>query len=205
MKKDTKERILDSALSLFNSENIDHVTIRDVAKKAGISHGNLCYHFPNIESLVENLYKRLVMEMDEQFREMTGQEISFAILHASSAATFRKMYAYKFLMLDFVRVMRKSKRIRQHYQQLYRSRKDQFRMIIAWMHKETYLKPESYAGQYEKVIEQLFIIGDFWIASAEILYEGKEKDKIAYYADIVNQVLVPYFTDKGLQELSKMK
>jgi AcrR family transcriptional regulator len=202
MAKDTRENILDSALLLFNSQNVDQVTIREVAKKAGISHGNLCYHFPNIENLVENLYKRLVAELDNQFTLMTGREISLTVLQESSANTFRILYKYKFLMLDFVSVMRASKFIRDHYRKLYKFRKEQFRIVLGWMLSEGYLKSELYPGHYEKVIEQLFIIGDFWIASSEILFEGKEKDKVAYYADIVNQVLLPYFTEKTLSQLS---
>ena len=198
MVKDIKNRILDISLELFNNHGIDEVSIRDVAKKVGISHGNLCYHFPNIESLIENLYKRLVSEQDELFQKMTGQEVSLAFLKASSAESFKLLHKYKFLMLDFVSIMRKSKVIREHYRELYKLRKQQFRMVISWMLKEEYIKQEIYPGHYEKVIEQLFIIGDFWIASSEILFEGNETDKFNYYTDIINQVLFPYLTDKGL-------
>ncbi len=196
--KDTKNRILDTALQLFNSQGIDGTTIRDVAKKAEMSHGNLCYHFPNIESLIENLYKRLVAEQDELFKKMTAEEVSLALLRASSAESFQMLYKYKFLMLDFVSIMRKSKSIREHYLELYKIRKQQFRMMIAWMLQQEYLKPEIYPGHYEKVVEQLFIIGDFWIASSEILFEGNENDKFNHYVDIINQVLFPYLTDKAL-------
>jgi len=199
MRKDTKERILDAALHLFNNQSVDQVTIREVAKKAGISHGNLCYHFPNIESLVENLYKRLAAEQDELFLKMTGQEVSLPFLRSSSAQSFQLLYKYKFLMLDFVSIMRKSKFIREHYRKLYKLRKEQFRMLFSWLLKEGYLRPEIYPGHYDKVVEQLFIIGDFWIASSEILYEGKEKDKLPYYTDIVDQVLFPYLTEKAFQ------
>lgn len=201
MARNTRELILESALQLFNSKNVDQVTIRDVANKAKISHGNLQYHFPNIESLVESLYKRLVAELDTQFNLMTSQETSLKALITSSSVTFQLLYQYKFLMLDFVSVMRKSKYIREHYRKLYKLRKDQFRLMLQWMLKMEYLKPELYPGHYEKVIEQLFIIGDFWIASAEILYEGKEKDKVNYYTDVVNQVLLPYLTPEALQKL----
>lgn len=201
MARNTRELILESALQLFNSKNVDQVTIRDVANKAKISHGNLQYHFPNIESLVESLYKRLVAELDTQFNLMTSQETSLKALITSSSVTFQLLYQYKFLMLDFVSVMRKSKYIREHYRKLYKVRKDQFRLMLQWMLKMEYLKPELYPGHYEKVIEQLFIIGDFWIASAEILYEGKEKDKVNYYTDVVNQVLLPYLTPEALQKL----
>ena len=200
MAPDTRQRILDAALQLFNAMNVDQVTIRDVAKKVGISHGNLCYHFPNMESLVEALYLRLAAEQDDLFTRMTAQEVSLETLKASSKESLTLLHRYRFLMLDFVSVMRKSKAIRNHYRQLYKARKDQFRNIFAWMIGHGYMKPEVYPGHYEKVIEQLFIVGDFWLASAEILYEGKPKDKIAYYADIIDHVLFPYLTAKAFPE-----
>jgi AcrR family transcriptional regulator len=194
MVKNTRKKILDAALQLFNSRNVDQVTIRDVAAKAGISHGNLCYHFPNIESLVENLYLQLASEQDELFKRMTAKEASLETLKSSSLESLTMLYRYKFLMLDFVTVMRKNKTIRDHYRDLYKLRKDQFRSVFAWMISQGYLKPEVYPGHYDKVIEQLFIVGDFWMASAEILYEGKEKEKVSHYADIIDQVLFPYLT-----------
>lgn len=204
MAKNTREIILDSALQLFNSQGVDQLTVRDIARKAKISHGNLQYHFPSVEDIVENLYKRLVAELDELFLKMTGQEVSLSLLYHSSEFTLRLLYKYKFLMLDFVSVMRKSKYIRSHYRKLYKQRKDQFGLVLQWMLAEGYLKEEPYPGHYEKVVEQLFIIGDFWIASSEILYDGKEKEKIPYYIDIINQVMFPYFTEKTFAELQKL-
>ena len=200
MAPNTRQKILDAALQLFNSKNVEQVTIRDVAKKAGISHGNLCYHFPNIENLVENLYLQLAAEQDELFTRMTAREVSLQTLKSSSMESLTILYKYRFLMLDFVAVMRKSKKIREHYRALFRLRKEQFRKVFGWMISEGYMKPEIYPGHYEKVIEQMFIVGDFWMASAEILYEGKEKDKVAHYADIIDQVLFPYLTSRALKE-----
>jgi AcrR family transcriptional regulator len=200
MAPDTRQKILNAALQLFNSRNVEQVSIREVAKKAGISHGNLCYHFPNIENLVEHLYLQLAAEQDQLFARMTAQEVSLQTLKTSSTESLALLYRYKFLMLDFVAVMRKSKTIRTHYRQLFKMRKEQFKKIFAWMISKGYMKEEVYPGHYDKVIEQLFIVGDFWMASAEVLYEGKEKDKIAYYADIIDQVLFPYLTPAALMQ-----
>jgi AcrR family transcriptional regulator len=200
MAPNTRQKILDAALQLFNSKNVGQVAIRDVAKKAGISHGNLCYHFPNIESLVENLYLQLAAEQDELFIRMTAREVSLQTLKSSSMESLTILYKYRFLMLDFVAVMRKSKMIREHYRGLFKLRKEQFRKVFGWMISEGYMRPEMYPGHYEKVIDQMFIVGDFWMASAEILYEGKEKDKVAHYADIIDQVLFPYLTPRALKD-----
>ena len=131
MAKDTRQKILDVALRLFNATNVDRVSIRDVAMKAGISHGNLCYYFPNIESLVENLYLQLVAEQDELFNKMNNDQVSIETLKKSSMESLGILYKYKFLMLDFVTVMRKSKTIRDHYRKLFRLRKEQFRNVFS--------------------------------------------------------------------------
>lgn len=195
MGKDTKNRILDAALQLFNSTSVDQVSVREVARKAGISHGNLCYHFPNIEALVENLYFRLVAEQDALFEKMTSVEVSMETLRTSSYESLKILYRYKFLMLDFVSIMRRNKSLREHYRGLYKRRTDQFRNVLRWMMARGYLKKEPFPGVYDRVIEQLFIIGDFWMASAEILYEGKETDKLSYYTGLIDMVLLPYMID----------
>lgn len=198
MAPNTRQNILDAALQLFNARGVDQVSIRDVAAKTGISHGNLCYYFPNVDSLVENLYLQLATEQDELFTQMTAQDVSLQTLKASSGGSLTLLYKYRFLMLDFVTVMRTNKKIRDHYRKLFAIRKTQFKNVFAWMIAEGYMQPEMYPGHYDKVIEQLFIVGDFWMASAEILYDGKEKDKVAHYADIIDQVLFPYLTAKAL-------
>lgn len=203
MKKGTKEKILDKALDLFNKHGVENTTVRDIAAEVGISHGNLCYHFPNIENLTEHLYRQLVSELDLVFQAMTQEQPSLKYLQQSSALTFELLYKYRFLMLDFVTIMRKNEQVRKHYRQLYRQRKEQFRKTICWMQKEGYMVPELYPGHYDAVIEQLFIIGDFWISSSEILYEGKEKDKVSHYINIMNQVLLPYLTKKAHEELKE--
>ena len=66
------------------------------------------------------------------------------------------------------------------------------------------LKPDIIEGQYENYFEQLFIISDFWISSAEILYEGKEEKKLEKYINITFTLMVPYLTEKGLVEYQEI-
>ena len=53
----TAERILETTLSLFNRFGELNVTTTLIASQMGISPGNLYYHFPTKEELINVLYQ----------------------------------------------------------------------------------------------------------------------------------------------------
>lgn len=195
---------MNKARELFNNQGIDNVSLRDIAGALDISPGNLSYHFPTRENLIESLYFELVDKMDKKFEALTLSAYSFKILIEISRITFQIMYEYKFLMLDFVSLMRNNPKIKDHYREVYSIRKVQFRQIFNEMIKEGYLKPEQYPGQLDKIITLHFIIGDSWVASAEILYDGPEEEKTMYYQEVIQQLTLPYLTEKGLDEINRI-
>ncbi|WP_176599193.1 MULTISPECIES: TetR/AcrR family transcriptional regulator [Sphingobium] len=58
----TPERILSSALKLFNSNGVDRVAIYKIASELGISPGNLTYHFARKQDIIYSLIDRLEAE-----------------------------------------------------------------------------------------------------------------------------------------------
>ena len=68
--KNTKDRILDTSLELFNSLGLSKVTLRTIANKMGISQGNLNYHFKKREEIIETLYFQLVQNIDNSMLDI---------------------------------------------------------------------------------------------------------------------------------------
>lgn len=54
-----KEQILMTAVRLFNDKGYANVSLREIAKEAGTTIGNLTYHFPKKEDLILNLLDTL--------------------------------------------------------------------------------------------------------------------------------------------------
>lgn len=64
-----KEQILKTAVSLFNDRGYANVSLREIAKEAGTTIGNLTYHFPKKEdlvfSLLDTLQTRFILDVPE--------------------------------------------------------------------------------------------------------------------------------------------
>ncbi len=56
---DTRERILDVALELFNEQGYDKTSLREIAERLGVTKAALYYHFKSKEDILLELHLRL--------------------------------------------------------------------------------------------------------------------------------------------------
>lgn len=70
----TRERILDVALTLFRERGYEATTMRLIAAGAGVSVGNSYYYFPTKEHLVQAFYWRMHVERVEACRAGLSNE-----------------------------------------------------------------------------------------------------------------------------------
>jgi AcrR family transcriptional regulator len=65
---DTKQKILDASLQLFNEYGVSNVRLQQIADETGISVGNLAYHFNNKEAITESLIANVTTSLQELLR-----------------------------------------------------------------------------------------------------------------------------------------
>lgn len=205
----TKEKILAKALTLFNEKGVEAVTTRQIAIALEMSQGNLCYHFPKKEAIIIALYEQLVEKFDNLYIVLTcSKQKEVHPPPKLDMATFLKMIQitnqyfvdYKFLMLNFVQIMRWHPAIRTHYQALTVQRNIQTMSLLSAFQNLGLLKKEAYPNQYKQVIEQFMILNNFWLSHAEILYQGKKSKKVPHFNQLVGAFIYPYLTKKGKKE-----
>lgn len=193
----TKEKILKTALRLFNRDGISRVTVRDIAKEMGISHGNLCYHFANTNDIIMALYEDLTGEFSVTLDALQPTEDAFKDLRRAMYHIFELVNKYKFLFLHFVEIGIRIPAIKKRHYALIEMRKIQIREFFELFKKKGYNRTDLPPEQYESLITQCFIYGDFWLSSSELLYKGKQKDKVGFYTDTYMALFIPYLTAKG--------
>jgi AcrR family transcriptional regulator len=75
----TKARILLSARQLFASQGISAVSIRDIAKAAGVSHGMVQQYFGTRQKMIAEIIKNEIEEVELHFSPMPDAGVSEAL------------------------------------------------------------------------------------------------------------------------------
>ena len=197
---ETRKRILDGSRKLFNEKGFTNISIRDVAKDLGMSHGNLCYHYPNTDELAKALYYELVAVFEAQISNMSTDTIDLQQLTELTSKTLERQFEYRFLMIEFVAIIRRIPEIHSHYTSIQTRRKKQFEFILQALEKQQYLKPA--VGGFSALIETFILVGNFWISEALLL--KRHQAATSHYASLFGQLLAPYMTEKGLKSLQPM-
>jgi AcrR family transcriptional regulator len=68
----TRQRLIDCAVTLLASEGIDAVTLRRVAREAGISHGAPLRHFPSLAALLSAVAATGFADLHARVAALTG-------------------------------------------------------------------------------------------------------------------------------------
>lgn len=199
----TKETILRTARRLYNARGTDAVTVRHIAASMGISHGNLCYHFPNTESIVRQLYLEIVARLDSMvasIQTIDPAAIGIREIAGYTRSVFELFYEYRFLMIDFARVMRNDHWIRDHYRDLMVARRRQFMHFFLLLREQKVIRPELVQGEYEVIIEGMILTGDFWMPRAEIMPRMAKEATLDLYMRVWMAPLPGLLTEKGLKQ-----
>ncbi|SFI90036.1 transcriptional regulator, TetR family [Paenibacillus sp. UNC496MF] len=69
MTEDMKAAIRQSAAELFAEQGYEHVTMREIAKRAGCSHTAIYLYFKNKEELLQHIAIPSLLELERGFRE----------------------------------------------------------------------------------------------------------------------------------------
>jgi len=72
--KDTSHALIVAARDVFTSQGYATLSIRKVAERAGVSVGNLTYHFPNKQCLIEAMFEFVLNDYLMEFDRLSQKE-----------------------------------------------------------------------------------------------------------------------------------
>jgi len=198
IKIDTKIKIIESAKKLFNEQETLSVTTNHIAKEAGISPGNLYYHFKNKEEIIFNLYKNLsnIFESINTFETLLISKNPIQTLHKNFEYYGEMFYEYRFLLRDSMVLIALYPSVKEAFRKNQDKRIIQIETLLEFLIKENILKfpPEQNLKRRAKL--QWFITSYWQVftsSSGEVSKESIKEAKDVFFEFMI----YPFLTEKG--------
>ncbi|WP_417444560.1 TetR/AcrR family transcriptional regulator [Joostella sp.] len=202
MKKKTKEIIIEAAIDLFNELGVQNVTSRSLAKKIGISHGNLDYHFNTKEALLIAIYEQMREEMTASYEFKEDQFSSFEHFHRLMMHIDKFQSKYRFFNLDVLEISRSNPEVAKILKGTLVNRKEQMQQFFNRFLEEGLIVMNEDIS-FERLQHTIRIIITFWLPQQELLI-GYKTDQTGIMPKYIWELLIPVMTIQGKKEYHRI-
>lgn len=198
----TKQKILQAAIQLFNQHGLANVRLKQIAEKAGISVGNLAYHYQNKEAIVDKVMEDLHNELDEILASyrLFPNLIDFDI---QLSKYYEFLQKYPFYFLDLLEIGRTYTGLSQKRQQHAIKMMIQIRKRFDFKIKRGVIIEEPREGFYDTIANSIWTSITFYIPQG-LLLKNDRINRVSSFKEMVWNQLYPYFTPKGVEEFEQL-
>lgn len=187
-----REKILDTALVLFNQDGTSEVSTNHIAEACGISPGNLYYHFRNKQEIIRELFQRLYAIWDKGLPMPQDREPTLDDLKTVVETNYQIIWEYRFAYRELVALLRQDAELRQGFLAVRQRGFDGFyKLSSAFVASGVFRTPED--PQVIKDLQEVcWLISEFWITNLEV--NGRSVDETAMQRGVklMLRVLQPY-------------
>ena len=125
----TKQRILDTALGMFNEQGERSVTTNHIAARLEISPGNLYYHFKNKQAIIFELFLRYEARVLQDLQVPEDRQLTTTDKLNYLKDVFTGLWEYRFIHRDMEHLLSSDDELRARYRDFFKVCQCQVRKI----------------------------------------------------------------------------
>jgi AcrR family transcriptional regulator len=192
----TQERIVDSAVELFNEYGTGPISTNRIADHSGVSQGNLHYHFRNKHEIIQCVFQRIVDEMDGEWYS----DPQYPTLHRMAEMFARQailIYDYRFFYRERPVLLRADPLLMQRYRENSARRVPVLERFFMALGNAGQLNIRGNASLISSLVQSTWIIADNCLNSIEFLGREISADSIMSGYELILDIFRPYFAANG--------
>ncbi|TXH60195.1 MAG: TetR/AcrR family transcriptional regulator [Burkholderiaceae bacterium] len=157
----TAERILEVTLELFNRFGEPNVSTTLISAELNISPGNLYYHYPAKDELINSLFDRYekslreLLQASDQVRNVEDAWLLFHML-------FELIWQYRFLYRDLNDLLSKNRRLETHFQFVLRDKNQAIQNVMAGLTRGGAMRIET--RDMPPVATAMAVVLTYWLS-----------------------------------------
>jgi len=157
----TAERILEVTLDLFNRFGEPNVSTTLISSELHISPGNLYYHYPAKDELINSLFDRYEKALAELLNAAGGVrdvEDAWFFLHT----LFELIWQYRFLYRDLNDLLSRNRRLETEFQTVLKNKTRAVRTMLDGMSRSGAMAIDS--RQVEATATSMVVVLTYWLS-----------------------------------------
>ena len=157
----TAERILEVTLELFNRFGEPNVSTTLISAEMGISPGNLYYHYPAKDELINALVDRYEVALNELLNasdNVRDVEDAWFFMHT----LFELIWQYRFLYRDLNDLLSKNRRLEMQFQNVLKNKTRSVRALLESMNRRGALQIDS--RELEPTATSMVVVLTYWLS-----------------------------------------
>ena len=157
----TAERILEVTLDLFNRFGEPNVSTTLICAELGISPGNLYYHYPAKDELINSLFDRYEAGLTELLNAADGVrdvEDAWFFFHT----LFELIWQYRFLYRDLNDLLSKNRRLETHFQGVLKDKSRAVRALLDGMSRTGAVRIDT--REVEPTATSMVVVLTYWLS-----------------------------------------
>ncbi|NJC88730.1 MAG: TetR/AcrR family transcriptional regulator [Desulfuromonas sp.] len=199
----TRERIIETAIDLFNGSGTKAVTTNHIAAAIGISPGNLYYHFRNKEAIIRAIFKQMHEVGAREYLAINAERGPGTA--ETMAETFvmiqRFNWRYRFFKRELTALVMADPLLGE---QFVTSHRVNLAMVDAALERSVvqgFLVPLNELVR-KLLAEQVWMMTLFWLNYLEVGGEKVNDETLKRGIDHLHLLLTPYLTESARQSLT---
>ena len=193
MARQTRQRILDASLVMFNAQGEPNVTTNHIADELEISPGNLYYHFRNKDDIIEQLFGGYEQRMDAALTAPEGRLPGLEDVWLQLHLVFECIWDYRFLYRDLVDILTRNRRLRLRFARILKRADEQAHQVMRGLVKAGVMRAS--ADELDAAATNVLVIATFWMNYAAARGDKDERASIRDGIVQVMMLIAPFLRD----------
>lgn len=200
----TRDKIIDTAIKLFNNQGTKGVTTNHIATAIGISPGNLYYHFRNKEDIIRAIFEQMDAYGLEQYQLILNkfQPGTLEAIERTFVMIQEYNWRYRFFKRELTALIMNDPILRERFHQTHRTMLAVIRQSNDSSVAMGVLKPMP-EKEMELFTEEIWLVALFWLNYLEVGGEEVNDETLRRGIDLLRNMIKPHLTEKALVELAQ--
>jgi AcrR family transcriptional regulator len=202
--RQTRERILETSLAMFNAQGEPNVTTNHIADELEISPGNLYYHFRNKEDIVEHVFARYEARMDETLLVPEGRLPNLEDVWMQLHLVFECMWDYRFLYRDLVDILSRNRKLKAHFARILSRAATSTAEVLRGLSEAGILRATP--DEIRATSENVLLVATFWMNFNIVRHARAESSQqdLAHGIYQVMLLIAPFLRDAERAHLNTL-